>query len=171
MEAMRIANNVQLQQQLDNTQKKLRAVKSQVKNTSTEIMQALEANKENENNNGTTFESMKAKIAKQAKELKDLKNRLIQNDGNVQPPPTTEGRKIWRPKSDGDPSKGPKTKKFYKNNNCCSTHGYDVSNNHNSGNCNRPGPSHNSEHTSENPKPGASQKDKEFSKWAGKPAS
>ena len=74
----------------------------------------------------------------------------------------------WKPLS--DPPEGViKTKKFYNNDNCCCTHGYDVAQNHKSNNCKFPGENHNYEHTGENPKPGASQKDKEFSIYKDQP--
>ena len=83
---------------------------------------------------------------------------------------STDSSKKYRPSSDGDPSKGSKTGKYCKsNNNYCSTHGYDVANNHTSGTCRFPGPNHNRKHTGDNPKLGANQKDKHFSKWAGEP--
>ena len=67
----------------------------------------------------------------------------------------------------GKQNKGKKTEKKYKNNcNSCHTHGYDVADNHTSKTCKTPGPNHDREHTGDNPKPGASQKDKQFSKWA-----
>lgn len=74
----------------------------------------------------------------------------------------------WKPQSDA-PAGVIKTKKFYDNNNCCSTHGYDIAINHFSKNCLFPGENHNYEHTGENPKPGASQKDKEFSIYKDQP--
>ena len=67
----------------------------------------------------------------------------------------------------GKQNKGKKTEKKYKNNcNSCHTHGYDISDNHTGKTCKTPGPNHDPEHTGDNPKPGASQKDKQFSKWA-----
>ena len=67
----------------------------------------------------------------------------------------------------GKQNKGKKTEKKYKNNcNSCHTHGYDIADNHTSKTCKTPGPNHDVEHIGDNPKPGASTKDKQFSKWA-----
>ena len=69
------------------------------------------------------------------------------------------------PLSDG-PEGVTKTTKFYKNcDHVCWSCGYDVSKLHHSGNCKKKKDGHNDSHTGANPQPGATQKDKEFSKW------
>ena len=69
------------------------------------------------------------------------------------------------PLSDG-PEGVTKTTKFYKNcNNACWSWGYDVFKQHDSGNCKKKKAGLINLHTGSNPQPGASQKDKEFSKW------
>lgn len=65
--------------------------------------------------------------------------------------------------------RGPKTEKRFKNyHGVCYTHGYDVAPRHNSSTC-RPEsrkPGNDESHTGDNPVPGASEKEKKFSKWA-----
>ena len=59
-----------------------------------------------------------------------------------------------------------KTEKFYKScDNVCYTCDYDISKNHNSGNCKCKKNDHVNAHTGDNSAFGASIKDKEFSKW------
>jgi len=71
-----------------------------------------------------------------------------------------------RPASDGPIGTVKTTKYWSKNDNCCWTCGYDISSLHDSTNCNCKLPGHITTHTGDNPAPGASTKDKEFSKWA-----
>ena len=69
------------------------------------------------------------------------------------------------PLSDG-PEGETKLIKFYKTcDNACWSCGYDVSKLHDSGNCRKKKTGHIDSHTGDNPQAGASQKDKEFSKW------
>ena len=70
-----------------------------------------------------------------------------------------------RPASDGPVGSVKTTKYWSKNDNCCWTCGCDISSLHYSANCNCKLPGHISTHTGDNPAPGASTKDKEFSKW------
>ena len=82
---------------------------------------------------------------------------------------TMTGNRTFLRQSDG-PAGTTKTEKYYKKSSTvCFTCGYDVSKNHDSSNCRRPGPNHDQTHSGENPCPGASQKDKEFSKWKDQP--
>ena len=68
--------------------------------------------------------------------------------------------------SDGPPGTI-KIKKYYDDcDNVCWSHGYDVAGNHHSGNCKFKLANHINTHTGANSKPGASQKEKQFSKWA-----
>ena len=69
------------------------------------------------------------------------------------------------PLSDG-PEGVTKTTKFYKScDHACWSCGYNVSKLHHNGNCKKKKDNHNDAHTGANLQPGASQKDKEFSKW------
>ena len=68
--------------------------------------------------------------------------------------------------SDGPPGTI-KIKKYYDDyDNVYWSHGYDVAGDHNSCNCKFKLANHVDMHTGASPKPGASQKDKQFSKWA-----
>jgi len=101
---------------------------------------------------------------------------MLNNAGNP-PPPIIDvgssggrngGRERTRkgPMSDGPPGTV-KVVKYYKEcDNVCWSHGYDVAGNHHSGNCKYKLKNHVETHTGANPKAGASQKDKQFSKWA-----
>ena len=82
---------------------------------------------------------------------------------------TQKPKKPYQPKSDG-PEGSIKTTKFYDNNNCCWSHGYNMAEKHTSGNYRFPLPGHGEvqkAHTGNNPVTGTNQKDKEFSQWAG----
>ena len=70
-----------------------------------------------------------------------------------------------RATSDGPVGTVKTTKYWSKNDHCCWTHGCDISSLHTSANCDRQLPGHILTHTGDNPAPGASTKDKEFSKW------
>ena len=70
-----------------------------------------------------------------------------------------------RPASDGPVGSIKTTKYWSKNDGCCWTCGCDISSLHSSANCNCKLPGHIDTHTGDNPAPGASTKDKEFSKW------
>jgi len=97
------------------------------------------------------------------------------NNAGTPPPPIIDvgsnrngGRERTRkgPMSDGPPGTV-KIVKYYKEcENVCWSHGYDVAGNHHSGNCKYKLKNHVDTHTGANPKAGASQKDKQFSKWA-----
>ena len=103
------------------------------------------------------------------KQLEDC----IQSNSNT-PPPTgintarkNEDHKRQRsPLSDG-PEGVTKTTNYYKNcDNACWLCRYDVSKKQASNNCMKKKAGHVDHHTGDNPAPGASIKDKEFSKWA-----
>ena len=119
-----------------------------------------------------------SQAARTESQFADMQRRLEQcmaSRGAGTPPPgiidtssnNNGGKKRkGRPLSDG-PEGVTKTRKFYKNSETvCWSCGYDVSKQHDSCNCRSKKAGHIDSHTGDNPQAGASQKDKEFSKWA-----
>ena len=103
------------------------------------------------------------------RKLQQLIKLLKNKDNGCSDNPTSNCSATFLRQSDGPPGTT-KTEKYYKKSNTvCFTCGYDVSKNHHSGNCRRPGPNHDPTHSGENPRPGANQKDKEFSRWKDQP--
>jgi len=187
-----VANNVELQEKLDRTQAQVTAMSSQLvaqNELATKyhavIDSAMSMTQQTEDTDDTSLstqmtaftaahDQQMATLRRQHQE--QLKQCQLTNAGTP-PPPIIDvgssggrngGRERTRkgPMSDGPPGTV-KIVKYYKEcENVCWSHGYDVAGNHHSGNCKYKLKNHVETHTGANPKAGASQKDKQFSKWA-----
>lgn len=186
-----IANNIVMQEKLDSLAAENAVMKQQIaadRATSKQYHQIFdhamsmttgtEPTTDTERDDNTLQTQWSAFTASQAAntetQFADLRRQLEQCMKNATPscPPAiidtstkTGGKKRKGPLSDG-PEGVTKTKKFYKNcDNACWSCGYDVLKLHDSRNCRNKLKGHIDSHMGANPQPGASQKDKEFSKW------
>ena len=112
-----------------------------------------------------SYEKDMATMQKQLEECMRTNSNTCHLLSSIQQVRTRITSNIEVPLSDG--SEGvTKTMKYYKNcDNACWSCGCDVSKKHDSGNCMKKKAGHVDWHTGDNPAPGASIKDKEFSKW------
>ena len=177
LQQLGIANAAQLQQQNQQMQAAMQQQNAKIalleESFTTTVANATEALKKSNDTTTTvstltTAESLT--ISKLQKELAEMKKAMATNGGNQQR--QQRQKKPYQAMSDG-PVGSVKTEKHYKDSTtCCFTHGYDVAPGHTSANCRFPGANHGEAqklHTGDNPVPGASQKDKQFSQYADQP--
>ena len=179
---MRVTNNAVMQEKMD----RLTAENTEMK----QVMEDYQAKNENycqvigtamtraptEETDDMTLDTQRwlAYIASHEKDMVTMRERLedCMRVNSSTPPPAvintasknTDCKQRRGPLSDG-PEGVMKTTKYYKNcDNACWSYGYDVSKIYDSGNYMKKKPGHIDWHTGDNPVPGASIKDKEFSK-------
>ena len=184
-----IANNVVIQEKMDSLAAENAAIKQelasdratskqyhQIFDHAMSMTRGTEPATESDRDDNTLQTQWSAFTASQAanteSQFADMRRQLERMTTGGTPPPAiidtankNGGKKRKGPLSDG-PEGTTKTKKFYKTcDNACWSCGYDVSKLHDSGNCRKKKTGHIDSHTGDNPQAGASQKDKEFSKW------
>ena len=181
-----VANNVEMKEKMDkleadnaNMRHEMATQKAKNERYQMVVDQAMSMTRGTEETDDMTLQtqqwsafsaSQDQQMAAMRKQLEDLMSKTCppatSPPSHIDTAPKDGGRKRRRgPLSDG-PEGVTKTTKFYKTcDNACWSCGYDVSKDHDSTNCRKKKKGHIDSHTGDNPQPGASQKDKEFSKW------